>query len=77
MKYMNLIERYLFGQLSPEEEVLFEHQLSRDPALAQETARRFNAGKISPFSALKGAGDGQNVPAERYSDELAADKDFS
>ncbi len=45
MKYSNLIEPYLYGNLSPEEEVVFERQLARDPALAEETARRLNKDK--------------------------------
>jgi anti-sigma factor RsiW len=80
MKYMNLIERYLFGQLSPEEEVLFEKQLSRDPALAEETARRFRAGKTSLLSTLENNSDPnmagvQDAGAGRHSAPVGAEKD--
>ena len=43
MNYRNMIEPYLYGNLSPEDEVAFERRLSRDPALAEETSRRLNA----------------------------------
>ncbi|MBV6439960.1 MAG: hypothetical protein DYG98_14225 [Haliscomenobacteraceae bacterium CHB4] len=43
MNYRNMIEPYLYGNLSPEDEVAFERQLSRDPALAEEASRRLNA----------------------------------
>lgn len=80
MKYMNLIERYLFGHLSPEEEVLFEKQLSRDPALAEETARRFRDGKTSPFFPLENIfsqdmADAQDAAAERSPTPLKVERD--
>ncbi len=43
MNYHNMIEPYLHGSLSPEDEVAFERQLSRDPALAEAAGRRLNA----------------------------------
>lgn len=43
MNYRNMIEPYLYGNLSPEDEVAFERQMSRDPALVDETSRRLNA----------------------------------
>ena len=43
MNYRHMIEPYLYGNLSPEDEVAFERQLSRDPALVEETSRRLNA----------------------------------
>jgi hypothetical protein len=43
MNYHNMIEPYLYGSLSPEDEVAFEKQLSRDPALAEAAGRRLNA----------------------------------
>jgi anti-sigma factor RsiW len=74
MKYMNLIDRYLFGQLSPEEELLFERQLSRDPALAEETARRFREGKDAPFFPLENI-DVQDAAAERSPTPLKVGRD--
>lgn len=43
MNYHTMIEPYLYGNLSPEDEVAFERQLSRDPALAEAAGRRLNA----------------------------------
>lgn len=43
MNYHTMIEPYLHGTLSPEDEVAFERQLSRDPALAEAAGRRLNA----------------------------------
>jgi ferric-dicitrate binding protein FerR (iron transport regulator) len=43
MNYRNMIEPYLYGSLSPEDEVAFERQMSRDPALVEAAARRLNA----------------------------------
>ena len=43
MNYHAMIEPYLYGNLSPEDEVAFERQLSRDPALAEAAGRRLNA----------------------------------
>ncbi|HRI62461.1 MAG TPA: hypothetical protein PK228_22125 [Saprospiraceae bacterium] len=43
MNYHNMIEPYLHGTLSPEDEVAFERQLSRDPALVEAAGRRLNA----------------------------------
>lgn len=43
MNYHNMIEPYLYGSLSPEDEVAFERQMTRDPALVEAAARRLNA----------------------------------
>jgi ferric-dicitrate binding protein FerR (iron transport regulator) len=43
MNYHTMIEPYLHGNLSPEDEVAFERQLTRDPALAEAAGRRLNA----------------------------------
>jgi hypothetical protein len=62
MKYSNLIEPYIYGNLSPEEEVIFERQLARDPALAEETARRFN--KEMPSTPSSDFGPSSEVESE-------------
>lgn len=46
MNYRNMIEPYLYGNLSPEDEVAFERQMSRNPALLDETSRRLNAENV-------------------------------
>ena len=46
MNYHHMIEPYLYGNLSPEDEVAFERQLSRDPDLADATGRRLNAEEV-------------------------------
>ena len=38
-----MIEPYLYGNLSPEDEIAFERQLIRDPILVEATGRRLNA----------------------------------
>lgn len=43
MNYHHMIEPYLYGSLSPEDEIAFEKQLMRDPALVEATGRRLNA----------------------------------
>lgn len=57
MRYANLIEPYLYGHLTPEEEVVFERQLARDPALAEEIAKRFE--KIQTYPPLS-----ENPPSD-------------
>ncbi len=42
MNYFKLIEPYLYGSLSPEEQLIFERQLARNPALANEISIRFS-----------------------------------
>ncbi len=42
MNYFKLIEPYLYGNLSPEEQLVFERQLTRNPALANEFSIRFS-----------------------------------
>lgn len=43
MNYHHMIEPYLYGSLSPEDEVAFERQMSRDPSLAAAAGERLNA----------------------------------
>lgn len=43
MNYHHMIEPYLYGSLSPEDEIAFERQLMRDPALVEATGQRLNA----------------------------------
>jgi len=43
MNYHHMIEPYLYGSLSPEDEVAFERQMSRDPSLAEAAGERLNA----------------------------------
>ncbi len=46
MNYFKLIEPYLYGSLSPEEQLVFERQLARNPALANETSLRFSLVRV-------------------------------
>lgn len=46
MKYVKLIEPYLYGNLSPEEQLFFERQLARNPALANEFSIRFALARV-------------------------------
>lgn len=46
VNYFRLIEPYLFGNLSPEEQVAFERQLVRNPALANEFRMRFSLVRV-------------------------------
>jgi ferric-dicitrate binding protein FerR (iron transport regulator) len=62
MNYHTMIEPYLYGNLSPEDEVAFERQLSRDPALAEAAGRRLNAKE-----ALAGIPEYQAAPRPRSS----------
>ncbi len=62
MNYHHMIEPYLYGSLSPEDEVAFERQLSRDPSLSEATGHRLNA-----KSALAGFSEFEVVPQHRPS----------
>lgn len=44
--YFRLIEPYLHGNLSPEEQLAFERQLTRNPALANELTLRFSLVRV-------------------------------
>lgn len=44
--YFRLIEPYLFGNLSAEEQLAFERQLTRNPALANELTLRFSLVRV-------------------------------
>jgi len=44
--YFRLIEPYLFGNLSAEEQLAFERQLTRNPALANELTMRFSLVRV-------------------------------
>lgn len=44
--YFRLIEPYLYGHLSPEEQLAFERQLTRNPALANELTMRFSLVRV-------------------------------
>lgn len=46
VNYFRLIEPYLFGNLSPEEQQAFERQLVRNPALANEFTLRFSLVRV-------------------------------
>ncbi len=46
VNYFRLIEPYLFGSLSPEEQQAFERQLVRNPALANEFTLRFSLVRV-------------------------------
>jgi hypothetical protein len=46
VNYFRLIDPYLFGTLSPEEQVAFERQLLRNPALANEFRMRFSLVRV-------------------------------
>ncbi len=46
MSYFRLIDPYLHGSLSPEEQLVFERQLSRNPALANEFRMRFSLVRV-------------------------------
>ena len=46
MNYFKLIEPYLYGSLSPEEQAFFERQLARNPALANEMSVRFSLVRV-------------------------------
>ncbi len=43
MNYHHMIEPYLYGNLSPEDEIAFERQLMRDQTLVEATGLRLNA----------------------------------
>ncbi len=59
MNYFRLIEPYLHGRLSPEEQQAFERQLVRNPALANEFTLHFSLVRVLlanpeyPFSGFK------------------------
>jgi hypothetical protein len=46
MNYFKLIEPYLHGRLSPEEQQAFERQLVRNPALANEFTMHFSLVRV-------------------------------
>ena len=46
MNYFRLIEPYLHGSLSPEEQQAFERQLVRNPALANEFTLQFSLVRV-------------------------------
>lgn len=46
MNYFRLIEPYLHGHLSPEEQQAFERQLVRNPALANEFTLQFSLVRV-------------------------------
>ncbi|MCB0528956.1 MAG: hypothetical protein KDC61_02105 [Saprospiraceae bacterium] len=44
--YFKLIDPYLYGRLSPEEQLVFERQIARNPALANELSVRFSLVRV-------------------------------
>lgn len=46
MNYVKLIDPYLYGSLSPEEQLVFERQLARNPVLANEFSIRFSLARV-------------------------------
>ena len=67
MNYFKLIEPYLYGSLSPEEQLVFERQLARNPALANETSLRFSLVRVliaSPGYPFHPAFTPLNAPAK-------------
>ncbi|MBX2893424.1 MAG: hypothetical protein KF734_21100 [Saprospiraceae bacterium] len=68
MNYFRLIEPYLFGKLCAEEQLAFERQLVRNPALANEFTIRFSLVRVllanpeHPFRKLQQKKDARRSP---------------
>ncbi|MBV6440855.1 MAG: hypothetical protein DYG98_20080 [Haliscomenobacteraceae bacterium CHB4] len=74
MNYFRLIEPYLHGHLSPEEQQAFERQLVRNPALANEFTLQFSLVRVLlanpeyPFPKFKSF---TRKAANKHSDQIS------